>query len=447
MGYKNGRVAKSYGRSYYTARNLATAAVREAGKRAIQYAAKKAGEAVVRGVKRRLSGSATTTQPQKKQRYNKRGSYSTASYSGKFTKPTRRGLAKLEATYQRQGVKFEHETSGQVTAVSCGYIGHSSVVPNLCSIAIGTALMKKLIEKAFGRKIINVEEVITPGVTPAGVTNYFILGRDPKSGAVSTFFSAGITSTTTTLGLGQVLKRELDRMLALNVAGQDQVWEPYALTVNENSDVPIARIWLSDVRVHMMCKATLKIQNRSVSADADNEADDINNVPLHGQLYHMKGFIPTYNGEEDSSFFRYDATGVTTANGNAATYSSFKNPPHPKFFRNVEKASKVVLQPGAIRSDYLSSVHHSDLVSVWRRLASTAENTSLTNATNTNMNSRTIMGKQSMVALEKMINFGDKKIDLVYESENKIFTYISIKSGGLCESVNLTSTQSTLAPT
>lgn len=142
---------------------------------------------------------------------------------------------------------------------------------------------------------------------------------------------------------------------------------------------------LKDAVVECYLKSAMKVQNRTITTVGENEADDVDNVPLRGFVYHLKGNNMVQRSErkcmlgvDSGNNTQYDNTilyeGITknmpdiatnqaiyTGNvaytGADATYSVFNTPgepPKPYELVNCKKATKIHMNPGAIKTSILT---------------------------------------------------------------------------------------------
>lgn len=125
-----------------------------------------------------------------------------------------------------------------------------------------------------------------------------------------------------------------------------------------NSLYPSTNIRLEKSIVKVYVKSSLKIQNRSVTKAADNEADDVDNVPLYGRGYQGTGTCPRlikpYNSAVTSGieFLPSHTTGVIYSG--TVTEDFLKEPLFGNEWKNVKKMGKLHLDPGVIKTSVLT---------------------------------------------------------------------------------------------
>lgn len=112
---------------------------------------------------------------------------------------------------------------------------------------------------------------------------------------------------------------------------------------------------LTKSEIELDILSTFKMQNQTVSVAADNEADDVNNVPLIGRCYAGRGTGTRYivdNAPYDP-FICEPKYGVILRDDELQ--SQLKEPPSPKLFEQVTSSSKVSIAPGEIVT---SKIHY-----------------------------------------------------------------------------------------
>jgi len=133
---------------------------------------------------------------------------------------------------------------------------------------------------------------------------------------------------------------------------------------------------LFNAKVHVYTTSILNIQNRTVSVAADNEADDVNNVPLQGRMMVVKGNnllrragnplllgILNSNRTEESLLYKDWTRQLGTINAgqpiayNAYAQRYFLKPTDPgttNDYKNIVSSSWVNIEPGQIKTSVLS---------------------------------------------------------------------------------------------
>jgi len=115
----------------------------------------------------------------------------------------------------------------------------------------------------------------------------------------------------------------------------------------------VQKVDLQDGKITFYSKSALKVQNRSVALAADNEADDVNNVPIYGKLYHGIGNGALQRSIDNIKFVNGPALANNVAVAGDA-FANFSEPPDASEFTHVTKFMKAYFNPGQIKTSVLS---------------------------------------------------------------------------------------------
>lgn len=403
----------------------------------------KAGRGAMKvGLKRPYSftQTATTTKRQRTVSPN----VSIGNYAGKFVKrfgkkraykrggkrsglkrkyPRKRVYAKGENYYATRGATSTIETTGSVTDTDCVYVGHSSLV-GLESISIvAYAVMRKAYKIAIGWDCANVNDDIP-----------FKAGASDGHKWIVTYADNLVTGTTTaaqfSIGVNTTLKTVADTVLSpifREFSVSDSNWSNRRLLslVFEDTDNFHSKCELNFESMHVdfFSKSELKIQNRTQNG-SDNEADDVNNVPLVGRSYRMTGPTPRCR-DKNLQYINW----VSAENGmtlyRASKYSGpkyvgWKEPPPSTAFVNCKQSAVVRLEPGQIKSDWLSTKVKLPLDKFLRRLH-------MLNANPGGPTTGLGIGNHGMIALERLIGVDNTKVNVVYEANHMHGCVVTVK--------------------
>jgi len=370
----------------------------------------------------------------KKKTRKARGVYhTTGSYQGKFKKGG--SLVKKETPYANKGVVRTSEVCGIVADINCIYITHTAVDPyKVIEVAV-QALVRKLFERQ-GYRIANIDTVLghialgdgkdwqveltryngKTGVESQAISPFVtVVGSTVRTVAayfIPTFmlFSSG---TTTVAGAGAAANDE--RLFKFVLYGQD--FNVTRQPVFENE------IRLEDEIMHVYGCSEIKIQNRTLAASGTTSTEDISNNPLVGRSY-MFNTIPKMRDKT-----AYPLSSIPVANGvqlvRAAQMTgntTFNEPPLPQLFTNVQKCSKIRLEPGAIKSSKCSFMKSMSLLTFLERIK-------LQYGGPPGGSNDAYLGYQSMFpcemfALEDLINVNPtQQINCAYEANQVIGVY------------------------
>lgn len=123
------------------------------------------------------------------------------------------------------------------------------------------------------------------------------------------------------------------------------------------NDTPIGgrTINLSTSTIEFSIVSQLKMQNRTVSVAGDNEADDVNNVPLIGKQYYGKGTGTRYIVDAAAATLLYCGNFDGLITRSALALDSLREPPSGKLFDSVKKTTMVKLAPGVVNTSVLTT--------------------------------------------------------------------------------------------
>lgn len=112
---------------------------------------------------------------------------------------------------------------------------------------------------------------------------------------------------------------------------------------------------LKYTKITLNIKSTLKLQNRSINTLDNQEADDVDNVPLYGKLYFGNGTGAILNsfapGPRDFLCESSEAGKIVVCP--IGTMRGVQEPPVPSMFKYVKTAKSVKFEPGDIKTDTL----------------------------------------------------------------------------------------------
>lgn len=357
-----------------------------------------------------------------------------------FTRRTRR----MGRTYRRRyrtsftGVQFNEEQVGTVTDNKVVYLTHhTSPISTLFKYAV-YALFKQLLQKG-GYNFASWQEQSAALFPAAGVGAQNIVYRikpNPAAATVAyTYFIPTAVGTTFgdiadglqldmlnnfyTLGNYSTRSRMID--MELDVAGAG-----FAVPVQS------VKLNLSDAKFSFIIKSLVKFQNRSVAVLADNEAQDVNNVPLHGKKYSFTGNTMILRGSVTNNMQipnRFDGFAMF----GAGTDQILQEPPEPYVFESKPKYAKVSVQPGDIKTDVLNYKKVMDMSRFFRF----CREQDITGTTGYNP-----MGKSNCIALERVIGLlpleATPAIIVSWESEKKYYIGCHIKNTNYTVPINTT---------
>jgi hypothetical protein len=205
------------------------------------------------------------------------------------------------ATLQKKGVSLRYElrkvaSGDNLEAIA---VGHTSMPGKVCAIMLWRAAIKHLLMK-MGCLIKDYGNLMTAEGFVQNDT--FILSRYDSGTANAIVQSPVTVGTTTTYDqLAAQFASILDDQTGLSDDRLDQL----EFSPQSSSHWSATNIDLTTLKITCFTKSTLKLQNVTVEVAADNEADDVNRVPLIGKSYLMRGnnFLTRVNRSCLNGFF------------------------------------------------------------------------------------------------------------------------------------------------
>jgi len=368
----------------------------------------------IRGPSRYQSGSTNTTMSRPRSDMVRMSAQS--SRLGGFVRARSGNLRRsVNYNYAKQGITYSTETQALITASHCAYIGHTTTNYQQWAKYFCFSLLKEICSKQ-GIDINNFAD----GPVGFAVGDVFTL-------AYQTTPVAAFTTRTYTVVLGDLASYD-----TVATAIWVQVFFPIIADITLFSNRAIMRdfawtpvgerlikISLIDGRILLTSKASLKMQNRSVTVVADNEADDVNNAPVHGKVYEGTG--SAMYARDISSFQPPDRIqGVVSF---SSPETSMDEPPPPYFFVGCKKSGKVRMNPGTIKTSVLQYKGNIPINVFWRMMSATY-------ATATDDFHSVPFGKFRYFALERIIgNIGAEAetIQIAFEHEVTLNMKLQVK--------------------
>jgi len=278
----------------------------------------------------------------------RRGMQSTGRFTGyiKRSRLSRRKSRKIQKK-ANNSYMFSVEKSGSQTPSVSAVLGHSTISRVWGIRMIMGAMLRHLFYKA-GIKCNSPTQAMTPMVTGTVIRFWF-----QYAGASNDNFSLSLTAPIT-------FKECLDAALTAFDTKYDTLSAtqvPYDLRFrNMSIESPLTagapmsiNIDLVNAKLSLWCSSRLKIQNRSINSAGNDEADDVDNVPIN---------CISYSGFGTGLDSRYDYLGLGLC-ANQECIISTSDPvlagdaPLPSLLNGVKKSGFIRIQPGGIKTDVL----------------------------------------------------------------------------------------------
>ncbi|MBR1230411.1 hypothetical protein JQ600_36590 [Bradyrhizobium sp. AUGA SZCCT0176] len=326
-----------------------------------------------------------------------RGKRRTGSKSGYLRGKMRRARRKPSKTIAnkfKSGVCFTKEFGKLYATGEVQYVGHITHPQYNVLVGMWAAVFKALFFKA-GMNFKTLNDPL-PVLTTDRIEVYF---QTTVSGIISSYVFPVDAATNTVLKFAEAFSNYgiVPWYNVASITTQDQAFYSieYKPTVYNPNTHPVT-LDMTKMRVHYNIKSSLKMQNRSTTVDSNDQADDVDNVPLYGKRYSGSGTGARLITEQDANtFYGNTENGLIENSGDTENY--LKEPPAPHLFTKVTKWTKVNIAPGDIKTSILtstSSMLFNDLF------------TTLMTYTNY-PNIKRKVGKFEFVALEKVLDATD----------------------------------------
>lgn len=285
------------------------------------------------------------------------------------------------------------------------YLAHSTNPrDSTMTIAIG-ALLKKLFNKA-GIKIKNWDFYILDGTDIPARVEIVYKERDggPRQRQAFT-----MPTNKTLRGMVNDIKAWLDTFTPGNYPQQFLELQYFHDIGTIGSSRLIAyEIDLQSVKLHYHCRSSMKIQNRTINSTGNNEADDVDNVPLYGRHFTVNGNGAMYRDYPDNGGVGSTPYLTTDKLYGVLNYSVlpleagttlYGEVPVKSQLTGVKQHGNIHLDPGEVKT---SAIVHEATIS-WNGMIQRYYSKAGTGVNNKDAQ-RFTFGKTRILAMEKMIN-------------------------------------------
>jgi len=422
---------------------------------AASWAAKKAADATIQWAQRKAHKSFTSATTRKPP--IRRSGVTSTNFVGKLPKPRSKERSANRIGYR--GCVATLEAVGQVQDDNCVFVHHASHSTYLTLRTATISLLRTLLKRGIGWDSPDANRVIPntfSGATYAQSTNLRITIECMSPTGAFTFngfdYVFGIDHTLNTICGGLNLGANT-YFGALNTGalfnGQTLIQWFASMYATSGTYLPKSiRLWINDnngviepswkllynidfdtIMVHTQSTSSLKLQNRSINLVGDDDANDVDNVPLCGKSYDFSSYAMRCR---NTSLFdsASNENGMTVLRASdflltAAAVPGLKEPPLKGIFANCKAIGKVNIDPGTIKLDKLSFKRNIN----WQRLFQLAYTSPIYGS---NQQTGIMIGTSRMYALEKYINMKQVQpstlpIIVVYENNIWAGSFITIK--------------------
>jgi len=297
-------------------------------------------------------------------------------YTGKF-KTNKRNVVSAKSSYLSRGFHKTNEQWGLITSQDAVYLSHSTGCINQIADVVLGCLFRKVLNKA-GFKISNLfrELPVTDPVSGSNVNEdssglrfvYTVADPIDKNTATLVYDTInGQDFNNVVSGFNSMRNHLIDYMRAEN-ASQIERYAPFKFAVykldqgytsilGERAFWRLAaEVYLADLSIDLKCVSSLTVQNRTKSEAGSNDTDRLDTQPLSGYFYEFKHADPRVKAPsilrdgaslQNNVFNQMHCRGLNLIRGNE--FVSANEPIDPKYFSNVAKCTKLVLQPGEMK--------------------------------------------------------------------------------------------------
>lgn len=346
--------------------------------------------------------------------------------AGFFKKSSRRKLNTFEKVGAR-GITVCNEVGGVLTGplMRTGYVGHALFTRPFLRYNVCRALVKWISEQ-LKISIVDFASSFPTEIPTGAAISIALVHRTSWSGLTSETVLSIVPGTTSFENIVQEIYT-----IASTFTPTGQF---ISLRISHGNGTRYVYSMLKS-KVNCYVKSSMKIQNRTINASGNIQADDVDNVPLYGKSYYGTGnYIQmNYNdfaiNDSQTDIFLIAPSGATVAldpptiaNGETGSVNPFTEPPKKNQLFNVKGVGKAHLDPGQIKTSVLYYQKLFSLNKIFQAIAGT-DGTS---------NQLCNLGKYRIFCFEKMIDAvtydaeGVNSIRIAYEHDHKMAINVSM---------------------
>lgn len=337
--------------------------------------------------------------------------------------------------FEMKGVSrnLEYASTQDSTTQQTVIIGHSTVVSEqILRIAIG-AVLKKLFQK-MQLEVTSWNDVLSTNDFTVGDVFQFSARRAPNAALTTFSYTLVLADVDTALGFNNLVTKIISNLRnyvnstfdGLNLANEGLRFGSVKYVPLGTLKHPLTELSLIGCKISMLAKSDLKIQNQSVTVSTDNQADNVNNVPIYGKSYQGSGTgfqvtLPRTTaiaGMLDTRMYNVERNrGIIIENGTSSNL--LLEPWQRGQFRGAKQDGKLGINPGEIKTSSLSQTMTITLDRIVRDCCQQVTNTAAAEA-----NPSIKFGKFRMMILDKVIGgTGFTGVKISYEHNYYIAGY------------------------
>nr|QXP07691.1 MAG: putative capsid protein [Arizlama virus] len=258
-------------------------------------------------------------------------------------KKRRRVQRKLNTSYM-----LSLERSFTQSPSISGIVGHATCPRGYMTRCMFGAMLKYLFLR-MGVKCDPPTASLTPWANNSTITITFTYGAVTNDGFTATIAS-GATFTQTLQAVQNTWETKYDTLPASVVVTNLRFRTlEFRTTDSGTLGLPSMTLDISNAKVSYFVSSRLKLQNRSLNTPGDDDADDVDNVPVN---------VVQYSGYGTGCDSKYDYLGVslmTDGDGvmNLSNPSNLGDAPIAVTFEGVKRTGFSRLQPGQIKTNVI----------------------------------------------------------------------------------------------
>lgn len=380
--------------------------------------------------KRKTSGSRSTKKRKgglQKRMSRPRRKYVMVRKTKKFVRrPPKVSYKGLRTQCLKYGYVDQAEFSNIVSSSQCVTVGHNSFVYDSAHKTFWFALTKQLLQHLGILPVLQTQLLV--GTQAGDVINFVF--RNAQSSSIGPvpgdLTPAAITFTATGAFSWETLAVAIYANWKLNAStgGYMQREALYIEFIPANgSKLKIVRINLTNTKVTIHAKASLKIQNRSKAPGGTEEninGDNVGRVPLYGKQYYGYGSGTTVtDGQYQSNVSLKPFVGARDSGVIAisTTVDGMQEPLPAQCFPRVRRTGKMMAGPGVIKTSVLTDTV-TKTVTDWINYFTTLPNDPAGSVFNQFLPHQNNVGKFRFYMLEKMLSIhaqNEPDIEVAYE--------------------------------
>lgn len=331
-------------------RTAAASAATAAGTAAYNYLTKSAAKAVVKSIGGKMynpygRGYGSRRYPGL---YGKIGAISSKS-RGFFKKGTKKYARNKFARASTTDVVKTFEYGTVDSQKYCSYIGHATC-PSSQVLEVFTQSLVKLLAERMGVDIVDLA-----AFAPVVAGDIFRIEWQ-TIGGLSSGANYTVPGAVTWAAIADAIRSLMVANLTDNTSPSLLLFLPINPAVGAVAAFSRVYLNLRTMKIRVMAKSTLKLQNRSKNTTAvgEDQADEVDNVPIYGKSYEGRGCGTQVGFQGSADLFADKVRGFIYTNIGGSTTSPMREPPMPNIFTNVNKSGKMHLDPSEIKTSVLT---------------------------------------------------------------------------------------------